>query len=86
MAEASALFSLFVWLLEGFVLTACKKKMLCQVSKLFSGGGGGGHIFGATVRGRENSLLNNRKSQIPREKALKYGVVEMEFSSNRWLS
>jgi len=81
MAQASALFSLFVWLLEGFVLTACKKKMLCQVSKLFSGGGE--HIFGATVRGRENSVLNDRKSQIPREKALKYGVVEMEFSSNR---
>ena len=34
MAETSALFSLFAWLLEGFVLTACKKKMLCQVSKL----------------------------------------------------
>ena len=26
MAETSALYSLFAWLLEGFVLTACKKK------------------------------------------------------------
>ena len=34
MAETSALFLLFVWLLEGFVLTACKKKMFCEVSKL----------------------------------------------------
>ena len=34
MAETSALFSLFAWFLEGFVLTACKKKMLCQVSTL----------------------------------------------------
>ena len=34
MAETSGLFSLFAWLLEGFVLTACKKKMLCQVSTL----------------------------------------------------
>ena len=34
MAETSALFSLVAWLLEGFVLTACKKKMLCQVSNL----------------------------------------------------
>ena len=79
--RSKCFFSLFVWLLEGLVQTACKKKMLCQVSKLFSGGEG--HIFGATVRGRENSVLNDRKSQIPREKALKYGVVEMEFSSNR---
>ena len=56
---------------------------MSSLQTFFGGGGGGGHIFGATVRGRENSLLNNRKSQIPREKALKYGVVEMEFSSNR---
>ena len=34
MAETSALFSLFAWLLEGFALTACKKKMLFQVSTL----------------------------------------------------
>ena len=36
MAETSALFLLFVLLLQYFVLTACKKKMLhvCQVSKL----------------------------------------------------
>ena len=26
--------SIFAYLLEGFVLTACKKKMLCQVPKL----------------------------------------------------
>ena len=31
MAETSALFSLFAWLLEGFVLTACKEKMGSRV-------------------------------------------------------
>ena len=34
MAETSALFSLFAWLLEGFVLTECKKKMFGEESKL----------------------------------------------------
>ena len=34
MAETCVFLSLFVWLVEGFILMACKKKNLCQVSKL----------------------------------------------------
>ena len=138
MAETSALFSLFAWLLEGFVLTARKKKMLCQLSlqtkraiyltktqfqlhnilrysvllRVFFQAGANWRLkyFSESLDGKcrrqivsikfflhsetKNAkffrmifckkiflLLNDRKSQIPCVKALKYRVFEMEFSS-----